>query len=196
MTKVFFDTEFTGLHQGTTLMSIGLVDEFGDTFYAEITDYDQAQVNDWLRNNVMANFRLNEQQPGLIFATQDELSLCKATTIRGTKNEVNTALTLWLANQEVRKGPIQMWSDCLAYDWVLFNDLLADYTNGYPQLPAGVHYIPMDICTLFQIKGIDPDISREEYSGHNPSYWTGGKHNALHDALTIQACYSKLLTEE
>ena len=28
-TKVFFDTEFTGLHQGTTLISIGLVSECG-----------------------------------------------------------------------------------------------------------------------------------------------------------------------
>ncbi|MBF9140833.1 3'-5' exoribonuclease domain-containing protein [Hymenobacter properus] len=196
MTKIFFDTEFTGLHKNTTLMSIGLIDEFGDTFYAELTDYDESQVNEWLRENVIANFRLNDQQAGQFFVEQDELSLCKATTIRATKNEVNTALILWLANQEVRKGPIQMWSDCLAYDWVLFNDLLADYTNGYPQLPAQIHYIPMDICPLFEMKGVNPDISREEYSGRKASYWTGSKHNALHDALTIKDCYYKLQNED
>jgi DNA polymerase III epsilon subunit-like protein len=33
-TKIFFDTEFTGLHQKTTLISIGLVSECGKTFYA------------------------------------------------------------------------------------------------------------------------------------------------------------------
>jgi hypothetical protein len=38
-TKIFFDTEFTGLHQGTTLISIGLISECGKTFYAEFTDY-------------------------------------------------------------------------------------------------------------------------------------------------------------
>ncbi len=37
-TKVFFDTEFTGLRQQTTLISIGLVAETGETFYAELTE--------------------------------------------------------------------------------------------------------------------------------------------------------------
>ena len=39
--KVFFDTEFTGLHRNTTLISIGLVSEDGRTFYAEFNDYDR-----------------------------------------------------------------------------------------------------------------------------------------------------------
>ena len=37
--RIFFDTEFTGLHQNTTLISIGCIDENGRTFYAESTDY-------------------------------------------------------------------------------------------------------------------------------------------------------------
>jgi len=35
MTRIFFDTEFTGLHKDTTLISIGLIAEDGRTFYAE-----------------------------------------------------------------------------------------------------------------------------------------------------------------
>ena len=58
MTKIFFDTEFTGLHQNTTLISIGLVSECGKTFYAEFTDYDQKQVDEWIKNNVIANLTL------------------------------------------------------------------------------------------------------------------------------------------
>lgn len=42
--KVFFDTEFTGLHQKTTLISIACITEDGKEFYAEFTDYDEAQV--------------------------------------------------------------------------------------------------------------------------------------------------------
>jgi len=189
MNKVFWDMEFTGLHQRTTLMSIGLVDAFGDTFYAELTDYDQTQINDWLRENVLANFTLGDQPEGQVVVVQDELSLCKATTLRGTRAQVKAALTAWLSNEETRKGKVQMWSDCLAYDWVLFNDLLADYTNGYPQLPEIVHYIPMDICPLFELKAIDPDINREQYCEFGP---TAAKHNALHDARVIQRCYYKL----
>lgn len=51
--KVFFDTEFTGLHKNTTLISLGCVDENGRTFYAEFTDYDKSQVDDWINENVI-----------------------------------------------------------------------------------------------------------------------------------------------
>jgi DNA polymerase III epsilon subunit-like protein len=37
--KIFFDTEFTGLHKDTTLISIGLVSEDNRKFYAELIDY-------------------------------------------------------------------------------------------------------------------------------------------------------------
>ena len=44
--KIFLDTEFTGLHQYTSLLSIGLVDEDGRHFYAEISDYDFTQMDE------------------------------------------------------------------------------------------------------------------------------------------------------
>jgi hypothetical protein len=37
-----------------------------------------------------------------------------------------------------------------------------------------------------KIKGIDPDINREVFAGIE-----GVKHNALHDAKVIKACYEK-----
>ncbi len=51
--KIFFDTEFTGLHQNTTLISIGCVAEDDRQFYAEFTDYDRSQVDDWIKLNVI-----------------------------------------------------------------------------------------------------------------------------------------------
>ena len=44
--KIFFDTEFTGLHKNTTLISIGCIDEAGRTFYAEFIDYDRSQYDE------------------------------------------------------------------------------------------------------------------------------------------------------
>ena len=58
--KIFFDTEFTGLHQKTTLISIGLISEDGSTFYAEFTDYDKSQIDDWIEKNVIANLTIPE----------------------------------------------------------------------------------------------------------------------------------------
>jgi hypothetical protein len=67
---------------------------------------------------------------------------------------------------------------------VLFNQLYGHAFN----IPKNVYYIPFDICTLMKIKGVDPDINREEFAGVN-----GSKHNALHDAKVIKACYEKLI---
>ena len=44
--KIFFDTEFTGLHKNTTIISIGMIAENGKKFYAESTDYDGKQCDD------------------------------------------------------------------------------------------------------------------------------------------------------
>lgn len=65
--KIFFDTEFTGLHKDTTLISIGMVSEDGRTFYAELNDYDDSQINDWVRDNVISNLKFappKEYAPG------------------------------------------------------------------------------------------------------------------------------------
>ncbi|OMF17216.1 hypothetical protein BK131_04425 [Paenibacillus amylolyticus] len=169
-TKVFFDTEFTGLHQNTTLISIGMVAEDGQTFYAEFEDYDKKQIDDWLQVNVINNLARS------LFELFDMANYASY----GRKHTVAKDLKEWLS-QWVQ---VEMWSDCLSYDWVLFNQL---WGHAF-KIPKNVYYIPFDICTLMKVKGVDPDINREEYAG-----MTGHKHNALHDARVIKACYDKLM---
>ena len=72
MTKIFFDTEFTGLHQETTLISFGAISECGKTFYAEFTDFDYSQIDRWLKLNVIDNLILSDEhnrEVSLIFQT-------------------------------------------------------------------------------------------------------------------------------
>lgn len=160
--RVFFDTEFTGLHQNTTLISIGLVDENGRTFYAELTDFDITQCDDWITNNVLNN---------LIAENQVD------------KHNLKGQLTAWLSAYDF----VEMWSDCLAYDWVLFNSIW----GGAFDIPKHIYYIPFDICTMMKLKGVDPDINREDYAfGAKPE--VAQKHNALWDAQVIRACYENL----
>jgi hypothetical protein len=181
MTKVFFDTEFTGLHQGATLVSIGLVAETGQQFYAEFDDYDVSQVDEWLQGNVIDKLWLNYQ---------GNAAFPEEWYIRGNKQEIKEALTVWLKQFE----QVEMWSDCLSYDWVLFCQLFGHAFN----IPKNVHYIPFDICTSFKENGIDPDINREQFAGEveikfpKPIYNGVWKHNALWDAFVIKACYNKL----
>lgn len=182
MTKVFFDTEFTGLHQNTTLISIGLISECGKTFYAELNDYDKNQIDDWLKSNVIDNLNYPKGDVSDCIVTEDNP---KDMLVYGTMQEVKFYLEKWLSQFEV----VEMWSDCLSYDWVLFCQIFGHAFN----IPKNVYYIPFDICTLFKAKGIDADISREKFAC-GEVYSEMPKHNALWDAKVIKMCYEKLNT--
>lgn len=173
-TKIFFDTEFTGLHQNTTLISIGLVSECGKKFYAELTDYDKSQVDDWIQSNVIDNLLVRAY-------SENGIDYPDVKFVVGATDSVRDYLSEWLSQFEM----VEMWSDCLSYDWVLFCQI---FGHAF-KIPKNVYYIPFDICTLFKDRGVDPDISREEYSG----MVDGQKHNAMWDALVIKSCYEKLL---
>lgn len=176
---MYFDTEFTGLHQNTTLISLGMVTENKETFYAEFIDYDKNQIDEWIETNVMANLTLKEQKNEYADTTT------KNWKIKGDKNFVVKYLSLWLSKFD----HIEMWSDCLSYDWVLFNELFGHAFN----LPKNIYYIPFDICTLFKEKGVDPDISREEFAFAYNDIKIDKKHNALWDAQVIKYCHIKLM---
>jgi len=174
--KIFLDTEFTGLHKDTTLISIGMITETGKTFYAEFTDYDKSQINDWIQENVIEN----------LSSDQYTLSIMADTTYVGSKNDISLQLKQWFKQFD----NIEIWSDCLAYDWVLFNDIFGSAFD----IPKNVYYIPFDICTLFKIKNIDPDINREEFAEINLNSDSDcTKHNSLFDAMVIKKCYEKLM---
>jgi hypothetical protein len=172
--KIFFDTEFTGLHQNTTLISIGLISECGKTFYAEFTDYNKDQIDEWLQANVI-NKLILPQDLGTNGIGVDGFV--------GNTKFIKEHLEKWLSQFE----QVEMWSDCLSYDWVLFSQIWGHNFN----MPKNVYYIPFDICTVFKMKGIDPDISREKF-GCGEFYSEMPKHNALWDAKVIKMCYDKL----
>lgn len=175
--KIFFDTEFTGLHKNTSLISIGLISEDGKTFYGELKDYDKSQVNEWLQTNVIGNTSYLKEENNCEIASKGYDCVYMPFN---DKAQLLEDLKEWL----LQFRNIEMWSDCLAYDWVLFVDIFGTAFD----LPRNICYIPFDICTLFKVKGIDPDISREEFAEMK-----GDKHNALHDARVIKACYEKLI---
>lgn len=181
--KLFFDTEFTGLHKNTTLVSIGIIAENGKTFYAELTDYDQKQIDEWLEKNVIANLTIDKDSLGKFGDDANWI-------VRGDTESVKYYLEEWLKQFE----KVVFWSDCLSYDWVLFNHIFGHAFS----IPENVYYIPFDICTLFEHKGIDADISRERYAeitndkGQNQTSEYMMKHNALYDAKVIKLCYEKL----
>jgi len=185
-TKLFFDTEFTGLHKNTTLISIGIVSECRKVFYAEFTDYDKSQIDDWLQKNVIDKLILGYLAKLSPFGDRPAVlarDLTKENEIKilGDSENIKNELINWLEQFE----EVEFWSDCLSYDWVLFCDIFGHAFS----IPKNVYYIPFDICTLFKDRGIDPDISREFFGYGGEMSEQKNKHNALHDAKTIMQCY-------
>ena len=181
--NVYFDTEFTGLHKDTTLISIGLVADNGRKFYAEFTDYDKSQCDDWIKTNVLDNLLLHLS--GIY--PEDE----KQVITIGTKDYIKEKLKSWL---ESFKEDIQLVSDCCHYDMVLFIDLF-DSAFNIPECVSPVCYdINIDIAN----KICDGDhkcafnLSREYILKDNGVFIEGDKHNSLYDAKVIKEIYKLL----
>ena len=171
--KIFFDSEFTGLHKDTTLISLGMVADNDKQFYCEFTDYDDSQVDDWLKENVLPRMMMDRE-----FLS---LTLGNLTLARGPKDFIEPLLTKWMKQFD----KVELWSDVQHYDVVCLFDIWGHAFN----VPDHIYYIPFDISAYFKFLGLDPDTDREAFIDRPI---IGDKHNALYDAKVIRACYDKL----
>ncbi len=185
-TKLFLDTEFTGLHKNTTMISIGIVSECGKTFYAEFLDYDKEQVlnEPWLQDNVISRTKwlrhVNHS------SVSDDLHYLKSEMAVETcaiSSIIRDRLTKWLSQFD----EVEVWADTLAYDWVLFCDIWGHAFN----IPSNIDYIPLDLSVLFYLALGNSDYSRAELS--KGVIKRNNAHNALYDAQVTKICYYKLL---
>lgn len=182
--KIFLDTEFTGLHQTTTLISLGLVAENGHEFYAEFNDYDVVQLNEWVNENVLPKLEFQSKSTG-VWESQTTFK------IKNNKVVIATKLREWF----MQFGTVEIWADVLAYDWILFCELF----GGAMNIPDNIFYAPFDLATVFRIKGLiepaskyEKDIARFEFAGIN----NNRQHNSLEDARIEKICFEKLTTNE
>lgn len=189
--KIFFDTEFTGLHKDTTLISIGMIAEDGRTFYAEFSDYDATQVNDWIKDNVITNLKFNEYT---YYVRALEPEKFDHIEMKGTKRQVVQTLENWLAkyqNSEIYPGGVQLVSDVCHYDMVLFIDLFGGAFDLPGYVNASCHDINQDIATYYGVSESEAfEMSREEILKKlRRELPTGDKHNSLYDAMVIEKLY-------
>lgn len=197
--NIYFDTEFTGLVPNTTLISLGCITEFGETFYAEFTDYNKDLCDDWIKENVLDNLVLKYVQSPCEYDVYE----CDRyeTYVKGTTEYIKEYFNKWLkevseikhdSNERLR---IQFVSDVCHYDFYLLCNLF----GGAFSLPKNVNPVCYDICQDL-VDEHDGDIhdmfdafnySREDAcrfynQGRLPK---GIKHNALYDAEVIKMIY-------
>lgn len=185
--KIFFDTEFTGLHKDTNLISIGLISENGKEFYAEISGIDDRDIDDnWLKENVL-NHTVEYGNGYVLDIVDDENNYYV-----GSKQDIASFLQEWL----MQFDDIELVSDVCHFDMVLFIDLFGSAFDVPMNICPACYDINQDIARLYNLSLKDAfDYSREKIlEGHNVNV-TGEKHNAMYDARVIKTLYEILINE-
>lgn len=127
---VYFDTEFTDFAEDAKLISIGLVAETGETFYAELSDtYTVDDCSDFVIEHVLP-----------------QLDGGKALM---TFTELKTRLYNWL---EARGEPVTLATDSPPWDWHFVRMLLGETypsnlrkTSNMIDIPKHLAYSGADI---------------------------------------------------
>ena len=198
--KIFFDTEFTGLHKDTTIISIGLIDENGRTFYGEFSDYDESQCDNWIRENVIKHLKWSKEGP-----VEDFVNIyVNSWEAFGSKEYIKIVLSEWLSKYDY----VDLVSDCCHYDMVLFVDIFGDAWSIPDVVNPACHDINQDIAKYFDISEKEAfDLSREKFiekvnidrqdtqnnfdisEEEKIINIEGDKHNSLYDAKVIREIY-------
>lgn len=184
--KLFFDTEFTGLHKDTTLISLGIVADNGKKFYAESADYDEKQCDDWIKENVLKHTILDGNDTLAARLGEDS----DTTVILGSKADIRYELGEWLKQFD----SVQLVSDVCHYDFVLLIDIFGTAFDLPKNVSAVCYDINQDIARHYEISDREAfDKSREDIvSELCGQQIEGNKHNALYDAEVIKAIYAEI----
>ena len=180
-TRLFLDTEFTGLHQQTSLISLAIVAETGRAFYAEFSDFKKDQLTPWLEENVLSHLTMTKQRDGYIDQATENLI-----QVKGNHAFVRSLIETFLGQFEA----VGFWIDYVAFDWVLFCELW----GGSMELPKHVYYIPFCFSTHLSENGIDPNIDRIQLLDSAVQGQIGPKHHAYWDVMLNKLVFQQLGT--
>lgn len=219
LNNLYFDTEFTGLRNGTKLISIGCIFR-GRTFYAEsnewVSDIENIDKNtlDFLKKEVIPGLVYYNGYKKMVESDKDEYNNC--ISMIGSEDEIAQELIKWIVKLAPKNEShdnriiIIPVSDVMYYDMVLFNDLIKSGLN-HDDLKTScdvknIIFSPygIDICNLISLfEKSNPyeafDVNREELLDkldplNNREFFPIRKHNSLYDARVIKSIYETYMT--
>lgn len=171
--NIYFDTEFTGLVPNTSLISLGMVTEKGDKFYAEFNDWALPTIpeggNDWLKENVIDHLATRkvvkyvdhfQYEEHYEYSDLFEKLMIDENTeyYYGSTNYIRDKLIEWLkwhAHELPNKKSqrVQFVSDVCHYDFYLLQNQVF---GGALEMPEWINPVCYDIVW---------DIYEREYMG-------------------------------
>ena len=120
--KIFFDTEFIEDGKTIDLISIGLVNEIGETLYMISCEFDESRASDWVRENVLSKISSDEK--------------------RFTRKEIAEAVKRFAGESP------EFWADYCSYDWVslcqVFGTMM-DLPSNWPMFCREIRQVISEI---------------------------------------------------
>lgn len=163
--KYFLDTEFSESGNAAPIVpiSIGIVAEDGREFYAVSSEFDESQVNDFVRENVL---------PLLGDVERQSLEEIKAGVLEFIGEDTGLEVWAW-------KG---------AYDWVVFAQLFGTMV----EMPENIPHHVNDLATLLLLSGLDDDVLPEEdetveHNALEDARWNARAYRAIMEAVTVES---------
>jgi hypothetical protein len=142
--KIFFDTEFIENGRTIDLISIGMVDDVGNTLYLENAECNHAKAGDWVKQNVLSQLQGGALRVPYLQIRHEVFKFC------GTRPS--------------------FWAYYGAYDWVALCQLFGTMMD----LPKGWPYYCSDIkqlCVSVGDPDLPPQLS-QEHNALNDAKWT------------------------
>lgn len=169
MTNIFLDTEFTGLRQNTSLISLALIADDERSLYIESNNYDHTLVDDWIAENVINNLFILKQKHfedcsvefGYAVGYLNNPLQWNDGRIVYAENDysVKDEIVSWLSPYE----EVQIISDCSSYDWGLFCELFGGALDLSKYISSYCHDINQDIAKYInESYAIAFDFNREK----------------------------------
>ena len=152
--RYFIDTEFNETGETIVLISIGIVDQYGRTYYAESSEFVASECQPWVQENVIS-----------------KLGLAKD---RKSRNDIRAEIENFFHGD----GDIEIWGYYADYDWVVFCWLWGAMID----LPRGFPKYCMDLQQWWKMLGkpdIKPPDPVDEHNALADAKWNQGLWTAL-----------------
>jgi len=144
--KIFFDTEFIEDGKTIDLISIGMIREDGETYYAISSEFDQekANENDWVKKNVIDKLEKDIK--------------------RKSRKQIGEEIIKFAGQKP------EFWAYYADYDWVVLCQLYGKMID----LPKGWPMFCMDLKQMLIEKGnpqVEKQDENQEHNALNDAKW-------------------------
>lgn len=195
----YIDTEFNEQPGSIELISIGIVSELGDTFYAENSLLNKDACNEWVQENVLPKLLYygKDALPGTV-GISDEKKVAAFSRpavlhhhkVYGGTYLIKKHLLEWFeaCSQDrplERVGEPEFWAYFADYDWVVFCWIFGRMIDLPPNFPK----FCLDLKQEMKQNNLSGDWKREKCPDPED------EHNALVDAMWNKKLHEKINEE-